>query len=660
MSVIDVNSIVTQLMTVERQPLQKFDVKNVAIQAKISAYGGIKSALATFQTAAQAFSSAESFNVVTGSSSAADFVGISVTKAAAASNFSVEVSQLAKNQKLASGSYVATTTPVGTGTLTIDFGKYTTSGSTTTFTSNPDKTSATITIDSSNNTLAGVRDAINNAKAGVSASIVNDGSGYKLTIVSSDTGESNALRISANDTGDGNNTDAAGLSSLAYNAATGGVTNLSELQVAQNSKLKIDGIDISKSTNTISDAIEGVTLNLKQITTTPASMTVSSNTGSIKTSVQAFVKAYNALTKSLNDATSYNAETKQAALLNGDSTIRTIQYSLRNVLIDNVEGTGGDIKSLSQVGISVDKSGVMSLNSTKFDSAIAQDPQAVISLFSSNARSTDTMIRIDSFDKAASNTANLPISVINNASQATYTTSALSFSGAAGTFSVNSSNKTFSLKVNDVAASITLNEGSYTPAQLAAELQTRINSDSSLQAAGAKVSVSIGSDNKIVIKNALYGSASKLNITSDLLGTGVSGALVGQDVQVKAGNDTLTGVGQQVTMSNGLKFSVLGGAASSPDGTYRGMISASNGIGSKLNSMLEKLLSSTGEIASKIDGLNSQSKNITKQSAAFSRRLVDIEARYRKQYAALDVSVSAMQNTSTWLTTQLANLPKIS
>jgi flagellar hook-associated protein 2 len=659
MSVIDVNSIVSQLMAVERQPLQKFDVKNIGIQARISAYGGIKSALSTFQTAAQAFANADSFNVSTASSSSSDFVGISASKTAAINNFSVEVSQLAQNQKLASSSFSALTSPVGEGTITLDFGKYTTDSGSTTFTSNPDKTSATITIDSNNNTLAGVRDAINNAKAGVSASIVNDGSGYKLTIVSTDTGESNALRITTNDTGDANNTDAAGLSALAYNASTvGNVTNMTEKQAAQNAKLRIDGIDISKPTNVVSDAVEGVTLTLNKVTTAAVSMSVAKNTGSIKSSVQAFVKAYNTLSQTLTDATAYNKDTKQGALLNGDPTIRSIQYSLRNALIQNIEGTGGDIRSMTQVGLKINEKGVMSLDSSKFDAAVASDPQAVVGLFASNARASDSMIRIDSFDKSSNSTANMGISVINKATQATYTSSALAFS--AGAFTVDSSNKTFAISVNGTAASVTLTEGSYTQAQLAAELQTRINSNTSLQAVGAKVGVTIGSDNKIILNNAKYGSEGSLSITSDLLGTGTSGALTGIDVKVRMGNEIKTGVGQQVTMPDGLKFSVLGGAESDPDGADRGSINVSNGIGARLDSLLSKMLSSTGVIATRIDSMNTQAKSITKQTDDFNRRLVDMEKRLRTQYTALDVSVSQMQNTSTWLTTQLANLPKIS
>ncbi|WP_410498784.1 flagellar filament capping protein FliD [Chitinibacter sp. S2-10] len=660
MAMIDVNSIVSQLMAVEQQPLKKFDVKNIGIQARISAYGTIKSALASFQAAAQKLANADNFTSVTASSSSSEYVSISAAKNAAEAKFSLEVSQLATNQKLSSGIFAATTAEVGTGTITLDFGQYTTTAGVTSFTSNPDKSSKTITIDASNNTLTGVRDAINNAKAGVSASIINDGTGYKLALVSTDTGEKNALRITTNDTGDANNTDAAGLSRLAYNASTvGGVANLTQNQAAKNALFTVDGIAISKSANVISDVVDGVTLTLNKVTTSPVNLTVGRSTGNITKSVEDFIKAYNEVTKNLKESTAYNPETKQGAILTGEGTVRSIQMSLRNAVNQMISGTGGNYDALSKVGIKTDKNGVMSLDSSKFNAALAADPQGVIGLFASNGRASDSLIRIDAFDKNTQPVSDLSVSVINNATQATQTTSALNFAGVGGTFNVNATNKTFGLMINGTAASVTLTEGDYTPAQLAAELQTRINSNSALQTAGAKVGVVIGADNKIVINNVKYGSEGSLGITSDLLGTGIAATVTGTDVQVKVGNDIKTGIGQQVTMDSGLKFSVLGGAASSPDGASRGTISFSRGIGYQFDAMLEKMLSSEGEVATRVDGMNKQAKNIAKQVDNLNRRLVGIEQRLRAQYSALDVSVSKLQNTSDWLAGQLANLPKV-
>ena len=177
------------------------------------------------------------------------------------------MNQLAKPQKLTIAGFANATDPVGTGTLTISFGTFTPEVTTpptpSSFTPNTAKTDVTISIDSSNNTLVGVRDAINASNSSVSATIVNDGTSNHLVITSKDSGEVNTLKITVADD-DGNHTDTVGLSQLAYDptATAGSGKNLTELQAAKNAILDIDGITVVKASNTITDAISGVTLNL--------------------------------------------------------------------------------------------------------------------------------------------------------------------------------------------------------------------------------------------------------------------------------------------------------------------------------------------------------------------------------------------------------------
>ena len=176
---------------------------------------------------------------------------------AASGSYSVEVGLLAQAQKRKSSAFTAASSTIGSGTLTIDFGTY----SADTFTLNPDKATKTISIGSGQSSLAGIRDAVNAANAGVTAGIVNDGSGYRLTLTSRDTGAANALRVVVADS-DGIHTDMSGLSQLMFDGRTSGVKNLTQSAAAQNASVTIDGIAISKASNTITDAIEGVTLNL--------------------------------------------------------------------------------------------------------------------------------------------------------------------------------------------------------------------------------------------------------------------------------------------------------------------------------------------------------------------------------------------------------------
>ena len=185
---LDVNSIVSQLMAIEQHPLTLLSQREADYQAKLSAYGALKGAFSSFQTAMQGLSDPAQFQSVKATvadesilTAAGDGTGKAVP-----GSYSVEVQQLAQQQKLSSVGFSTPATVVGSGTLTIQFGTYE-SGSNT-FTVNGSKSAQTITIDPSNNTLSGVRDAINSANAGVSATIINDGAGNRLVVTAKDSG----------------------------------------------------------------------------------------------------------------------------------------------------------------------------------------------------------------------------------------------------------------------------------------------------------------------------------------------------------------------------------------------------------------------------------------------------------------------------------------
>ncbi len=221
---LDVASIISQLMAVERQPLSALDAKEAKYQAQLTAYGSLKGALSSFQTAVTALADPAKFSAVTAKLADTAVATATASTAAVPGTYSIEVQALAQAHKLKSAAFATSATTVGTGTLTIQFGTY--SGGV--FSLNSDKAAKTISIDSNNSSLAGVRDAINAADAGVAASIVNDGSGNRLVISSQDSGVANALKISVTDD-DLADTDNAGLSRLVYDASSGGTTLSSTL-----------------------------------------------------------------------------------------------------------------------------------------------------------------------------------------------------------------------------------------------------------------------------------------------------------------------------------------------------------------------------------------------------------------------------------------------
>lgn len=394
---LDVSSIVTSLMAIEQKPLTAVTKQKTDFQSQISAYGTLKSALSTFQTAVSALSSASKFNAQTVTSSNSSVFTATANGTASLGDNAIKVSQLAKSQKLTFAGTANVADTVGTGTLTISFGTYNPSTAVApltpnSFTPNTAKTDVSITIDSSNNTLSGVRDAINASNSSVSATIVNDGTINHLVITSKDTGEVNTLKITTTDS-DGNDTDNAGLSQLAYDptATAGSGKNMSQMQAAKNALLNIDGIDVVKASNTITDAIGGVTLNLLATSTDNVNLSVASNKDAIKTSVTAFVDAYNKLDTSLRSLTKYDPAGKSSGALLGDATTRSVITQIKSVMT-NAVSTGGAFTSLSQIGVSFQATGQLALDSTKLDTAVASNFQDIAGLFTTSGKPTDPQI----------------------------------------------------------------------------------------------------------------------------------------------------------------------------------------------------------------------------------------------------------------------------
>lgn len=419
-SAIDVNSIVSSLMSVEKRPLTLFNNQKTAFEAKLSAYGTLKSALSTFQTSVSALASASKFNAQSATSATPSVFTATANGKATIGDYAITVNQLAKSQKIAMDGVANTTDVIGTGKLTIAFGSFApeiiSPPTPASFTANPDKASFEVTIDSSNNTLAGVRDAINAANGGVTATIVNDGTANRLVITSKETGEVNGLKITVADD-DGISTDASGLSRLAYDplATNGNGKNMSQLQAPLNALLNIDGIDVVKATNTVSDAIEGVTINLLTTSNNQAvNLGVASDQAKIKESVTAFVDAYNKVMDTLKNLTKYDETGKSSGKLLGDATARSITSQLKSVISKTVD-TGGTITSLTDIGVGFQRDGKLALDSTKLTNAITNNFDDIAALFSTSARTSDAQVSyLSSTSKTQTGTYPITVSQIGS------------------------------------------------------------------------------------------------------------------------------------------------------------------------------------------------------------------------------------------------------
>lgn len=649
-----IDTIISQLMAAEQQPLAKLATQEASYQSTLSSFGSVRGALSAFQSAVSGLTDVSKFNSVGASASDASVASASASSIAVPGSYSLKVNTLAQNQKLKSGLYGSVNDTVGTGKITIQFGKYD-SGA---FTANADKAAVTIDIDSSKNSLAGVRDAINAAKAGVTASIVNDGTGNRLVLSSNDSGLSNALKISVDDD-DAADTDNSGLSRMAFDASTGGTQNLTQSQAALNADFTVDGISISKSSNTVTDAIQGVTLKLQKAQDSgaaPISISVSRDSGTLVSAVDSFVKGYNDLAKVLGDMTAYNAETKAAGPLQGDATVRGLQSQLRSVL--NGKLPNNTFSTLSQLGIAFNKEGALQLDKTKLQKAIDTDSASVLAAFGAYGVTTNGKVQYVSAGKNAVD-GTYAVSVTQPATRGKLSGSAVSVP------TVTASNNTFNIKIDGTSSgTITLAAGTYTSDQLAAEMQSKINGDTTLKNAGKEVSVSY-EGGQFVISSKRYGDESKVD-----MGTGAAGfftdfgftasqtGTAGLDVAGTVGGQVATGDGQYLTAkggADGIKLLVSTDTA----GEF-GSLNFSKGFAFQLNKTLDDMLSTKGSLAARTDGVNRSIKDIDKQRETISARLTQTEARYRAQFTALDTLVGSMRQTSTYLSQQLANLPKIS
>jgi flagellar hook-associated protein 2 len=355
---VDVKALAESLVEAERAPRkERIDAKITQTEAKISGYGALKSALFDLQTAFKTVNDARDFSTLKATNSQTSAIGITTSSSATAGTYDIAVTELAQATRRASDS------------LALD--KTFTSGLVLTFT-----VGTTITdIEVTTNTLAGIVSAVNaqSATTGISAQLINTGNAYTIVFNGTE-GEDNDFTVSSNST------------ELTFQADV--------LQSAQDAELNINGIDITSSSNTISEALEGVTLNL-YTTTASARVSLTPEVSSIKANIQGLVTAYNNFAESVKILNDRSSEVELfGGALAGDSLLQSIKSQVRSMITgdftlyaDSVNLTGpknANINAAWQVGLSFDRNGKLQLDEDKLDSAFSQYPAEVVTLFSAN------------------------------------------------------------------------------------------------------------------------------------------------------------------------------------------------------------------------------------------------------------------------------------
>ncbi|MBQ0797216.1 flagellar filament capping protein FliD [Zhongshania sp.] len=373
---LDINSIVSQLVAAERSPVEtRLNSKESLIQARLSAFGSLKSALTNFKASLSTLKNAESFTKRSATVGDPTTFSATTTATAAPGTYSVKVEQLATSHKIASQAYTDSATSVGSGELS--------------FTINGE--SFSVAIAEGADSLAEIRDAVNSAAAnsGVSASIINDQDGAHLVFSSTKTGVENAINISVTAGASGD------LSQLAYDTNLGSqVSSMVEKAEALDSIVIVDGFTKTSADTKIEGMIEGVSLELKKALPGESfSLKVQVDTKSVKSAIEGFVNNYNTLMTTINDLTAYNPESKTAGLLQGDSATRSVANQLRQEMGTIVSGLGTELDSLAEIGITTGDKNKLVIDTTVFAEVVASDFDKLSGIFSSES---GYAVRLDS------------------------------------------------------------------------------------------------------------------------------------------------------------------------------------------------------------------------------------------------------------------------
>jgi flagellar hook-associated protein 2 len=373
---LDTNDIISKLISLQRRPIDLLEAKADLEAEKLLAFQDLQSRLQTFKSIVTTINSESKFLSTEGTfsnNSASDtnqVITLDTTSQAASGTFSLTVNQLARESKLVSEGFSATSDAIPQGILNITVGTTTTQ----------------ININSSNNTLDGLRLAINNSGADIQASFLNDGSStnpVRLLVAGTKSGAENSVSLSVNQ--------------ALIGAETAEVLSFTATQSAQDASFTLDGIAITKSNNTVTDVITGATLNLQSAGS--GTITLSSDLPTIKEKVGAFVDGFNELTLFLDDQQFLDTDTGSTGLLFGNFTVQNLQQTLRNTFSSAVSGVSGTFNSLSQVGIRTQSDGTLSIDDAQLTDALTTDIGSVTNLFASKGTTSDNNVTFIGFTK---------------------------------------------------------------------------------------------------------------------------------------------------------------------------------------------------------------------------------------------------------------------
>lgn len=672
---IDTKNLVKQLTSIERAaPQERIDSKRELTESKISDFGILSSSLAALQDSSKALTKPEGLFSKTAAFTDSDaLVPTNLTTDVQAGVYSFEVNAIAQAQSLSFTKFENLTDAVGEGTLTFNFGSWARDGSDnpTTFSQNTDKESVTITIDSTNNSLKGLRDAINAADFGVQASIINDGNGYRLSLLA-DSGEGNQIEINVAEADDSpTNTDGSDLSRFAFNTSISSFED-TETQMGQDAALTINGLSVTRSSNTIDDIVDGLTLDiLKAAPGEKITVTVSEDKAFAEQNIRDFVAAYNEFLKAIEPAFGAREEedekgnkVKVVGSLTNDALAKSVLSQIKTVIASAIPGLAdSNFTALTNVGIRTELDGTLSINEKDFTAAFKDHFEDVQKLFAPRTVSSDDAITVNSTN-AKTSVGEYEVVITAPPTRGYYTGGSINAEVVFPDFDTTGKDYSFKVKVNGTESNtITIPTDSYSDeTALAAIIQSMINADENLKAINTTVTVAYDADNNgFKVMSTQYGANSVVHITessddsiNDLglaVANGTAGTKVAGTINGVAGfgsaNVLLPALGQP---GEGLGL-IIGEKATGATINY------SRGFAGELEDLIQQYLAKNGLIDAREANLEDSLEGLDSDQERLDRKMTAYEERLIQQYIAMERILNSLNTSGSFLDNLINTLP---
>ncbi len=609
---LDTNSIVAGLMNIERAPVRALQSKQTSFQAKADAWKNVSTRLSALRTRLNDITLPGKFEgFVEATSSDATIARVGAGIGMAPLNLTFTVDRLAKAEQRASiTNFTSTDQTVGAGSFTFALGTLPTQTITTT----------------SSTTLADLAQQINALNKGVTANVVSiDGTSHKLVLQGQSTGAANTITIGGNLTG---------LMTANFTAS----------QAAQDAQITMGSgggaLVVTRPTNTINDLSTGLSLTLLKESATPVTLTGGRSADKAATSLKAFVDELNATARTLKDLAKIDtADPTKNGPLAGDSTLRSLRFSVSGFVSSQVEGLTGPNAYASSVGLSIQRDGTFSLDETKLKAALASDWTGVARLFQRAGQAADSRLQ---FVNATDTTAvgSYGVSITQAATAATVTGSLYSPPVSNTSFSVQSSGKTINLTI-DAGATI-------------AQAISSINSGLDAQGVNSLRASNTGGG-AIKLLETRHGVAGNFTV-SGAAAFGLDGTYTGLDVVGTINGQAATGVGRSLTSSAGtslglmIQVSATAAEVTAAGGTLNlGSMAFSQGWGGMVGKFIAGTEGTSGFVELAKNNWDARVKDAKEQAVAIERRLVLREKFLRSQFSAMEQAISTMRSQSTSL-----------